>query len=49
MARPPLENFVAADLDHLARVLKRRPKKIRYRPHLLHDCLAETCLTVNTS
>ncbi|MGP3979858.1 hypothetical protein [Streptomyces sp. KR80] len=34
-----------ADLDHFARVMKRKLKKIQYRPHLLDDCLAENGLT----
>ncbi|WP_282107788.1 hypothetical protein [Streptomyces sp. F63] len=32
LAMRSLENFVAAGLDHLVRVMKRKLKKIRYRP-----------------
>jgi transposase len=42
------ENFAAASLDHLIRVLKRKLKKIQYRPHLLDGCLAETGLVIET-
>ena len=28
-------NFAAADLDGLVRIVKRKLKKIHYRPHLL--------------
>ncbi|MFE0704624.1 transposase [Streptomyces sp. NPDC058872] len=41
-----LENFAAANLDHLVRVMKRKLKKIQYRPHLLDGCLAETGLII---
>ena len=41
-------NLAAANLDHLVRVVKRRLKKIQYRPHLLEGCLAETGLTLET-
>lgn len=41
-----LANFAAANLDHLARVMKRTLKKIQYRPHVLEGCLAETGLTL---
>lgn len=44
-----LENFAAASLDHLVRILKRKLKKIQYRPHLLQGCLAETGLIIDTS
>lgn len=39
-------NFAATSLDHLLRVLKRRLKKIQYRPHLIDGCLAETGLVI---
>jgi transposase len=41
-----LANLAAANLDHLIRVVKRKLKKIQYRPHLLEGCLAETGLTL---
>ncbi|MFC1407657.1 MULTISPECIES: transposase [Streptacidiphilus] len=41
-----LANFAAANLDHLVRVMKRKLKKIQYRPHLIDACLAETGLII---
>jgi transposase len=41
-----LENFAAVNLDHLVRVVKRKLKKIQYRPCLLDGCLTETGLTI---
>jgi hypothetical protein len=41
-----LRNFAAADLDGLVRIVKRKLKKIQYRPHLLDGCLAGTGLTI---
>ena len=35
-------NFAAADLDGLVRIIKRKLKKIQYRPHLINGCLAAT-------
>jgi len=35
-------NFAAADLDGLVRIVKRKLKKIQYRPHLIDGCLAAT-------
>ena len=40
-------NFAAADLDGLVRIIKRKLKKIQYRPHLIDGCLAGTGLTSN--
>jgi hypothetical protein len=37
-------NFAAADLDGLVRIIKRKLKKIQYRPHLINGCLAATGL-----
>ena len=37
-------NFAAADLDGLVRIVKRKLKKIQYRPHLIDGCLAATGL-----
>nr|WP_229686859.1 transposase [Longimycelium tulufanense] len=45
LVKRSLANFAAANLDHLVRVLKRKLKKIQYRPHLLHGCLTETGLS----
>jgi transposase len=39
-------NFAAADLDGLVRIVKRKLKKIQYRPHLINGCLAGTGLTL---
>jgi transposase len=39
-------NFAAADLDGLARIVKRKLKKIQYRPHLISGCLTATGLTI---
>jgi transposase len=39
-------NFAAADLDGLVRIVKRKLKKIQYRPHLINGCLAATGLTI---
>jgi transposase len=46
LVKRSLANFAAANLDHLVRVVKRKLKKIQYRPHLLDGCLAETGLTI---
>ena len=39
-----MANFAAADLDGLVRIVKRKLKKIQYRPHLIDGCLAATGL-----
>ena len=39
-----MANFAAADLDSLVRIVKRKLKKIQYRPHLVDGCLAATGL-----
>ena len=39
-------NFAAADVDGLVRIIKRKLKKIQYRPHLIDGCLAATGLTI---
>ena len=41
-----MANFAAADLDGLVRIVKRKLKKIQYRPHLINGCLAGTGLTI---
>ena len=38
--------FAAADLDGLVRIVKRKLKKIQYRPHLINGCLAATDLKI---
>jgi hypothetical protein len=44
-----MANFAAADLDGLVRIVKRKLKKIQYRPHLVDDCLAATGLRIELS
>jgi transposase len=41
-----IANFAAADVDGLVRIVKRKLKKIQYRPHLLDGCLAATGLEI---
>ncbi len=41
-----MANFAAADLDGLVRIVKRKLKKIQYRPHLIDGCLAGTGLKI---
>ncbi|MFG2546962.1 hypothetical protein ACGFOM_31490 [Streptomyces sp. NPDC048594] len=42
-----LADFAAADLAHLTRVIKRKLKKIQYRPHLITGCLPPTGLDLH--
>jgi hypothetical protein len=42
-----LADFAAADLTHLTHVIKRKLKKIQYRPHLIDGCLPPTGLTLD--
>jgi len=44
-----MANFAAADLDSLVRIVKRKLKKIQYRPHLIGGCLAAAGLTSEPS
>ena len=41
-----MADFAAADLDGLVRIVKRKLKKLQYRPHLIGGCLAGTGLTL---
>ena len=41
-----MANFAAADLDGLVRIIKRKLKKIQYRPHLIDSFLAGTGLKI---
>jgi len=41
-----IANFAAPSLDHLVRIIKRKLKKIQYRPHLIDCCLAKTGLAI---
>lgn len=43
LAKRSMANL-AANLDHLTRIVKRKLKKIQYRPHLIDGCLAEAGL-----
>jgi transposase len=43
-----MANFAAADLADLIRIIKRKLKKIQYRPHLIDGCLAGTGLTIES-
>ncbi|WP_420824026.1 MULTISPECIES: IS630 family transposase [Streptomyces] len=42
-----LADFAAANLDHLSRIMKRKLKKIQYRPELIDGCLTETGLIMS--
>ena len=44
-----MANFAAANLDGLVRIIKRKLKKIQYRPHLIDGCLAGTGLKIEPS
>jgi hypothetical protein len=39
-------NFVVANVNGLVRIIKRKLKKIQYRPHLIDGCLAQAGLTI---
>ena len=41
-----MANFAAAGQAGLVRIIKRKLKKIQYRPHLIDGCLAATGLTL---
>ena len=41
-----MANFAAADQASLVRIIKRRLKKIQYRPHLINGCLAASGPTI---
>jgi transposase len=41
-----MANFAAADLGGLVRIVKRKLKKIQYKPHLIDGCLAGTGLVL---
>ena len=46
LTKRAIANFAAADLDGLVRIIKRKLKKIQYRPHLIDGCLTGTGLTI---
>ena len=41
-----MANFAAAGLHGLVRIIKRKLKKIQYRPYLIDGCPAGTGLTI---
>ena len=41
-----IANFATADQAGLVRIIKRKLKKIQYRPHLIDGCLAATSLKI---
>ena len=41
-----MANFPAADVDGLVRIVKRKLKKVQYRPYLIDGCLAGTDVTI---
>ena len=41
-----MANFLTTDLGGLVRIIKRKLKKIQYRPYLIDGCLAQTGLTI---
>ena len=47
LVKRSLVNFAAANLDHLVGVVRRKLKKIQYRPRVLEGCLAETGLVLD--
>ncbi|MFJ2582971.1 transposase [Kitasatospora aureofaciens] len=47
LLKQSIANFVAADLTSLTRIIKRKLKKIQYRPELIDGCLAGTGLAMN--
>ncbi|MEU7859894.1 hypothetical protein [Nonomuraea sp. NPDC049141] len=49
LVRLTLANFVVTDLTGLVRIVKRKLKKIQYRPRLLAECPFQTGLTLDTS
>jgi len=40
-------NFAVTDLNGLVRIVKRKLKKIQFRPHLIEGCLAGTGLIID--
>ena len=41
-----IANFAAPGLYYLVRIVRRKLKKIQYRPHLIGGCLTKTGLTI---
>jgi transposase len=46
LLRRSMANFLATDLGGLVRIIKRKLKKIQYRPYLINGCLAQTGLAI---
>jgi transposase len=46
LLRRAMGNFAAADLSGLVRIVKRKLKKIQFRPHLIEGCLTQTGLSI---
>jgi transposase len=44
-----LADFAAANLDHLTQMIKRKLKRIQYRPELIDGCLTETGLIMTNA
>ncbi len=47
LVKRTIGNLAAADLDQLARAVRRGLKKIQYRPHLIDACLTTTGLIMD--
>ncbi|MFE2285494.1 transposase [Streptomyces sp. NPDC059443] len=47
LVKRTIGNLAAANLDQMARTVKRSLKQIQYRPHLVDGCLAGTGLTMD--
>jgi transposase len=46
LLRRSMANFLTTDLGGLVRIIKRKLKKVQYRPCLIDGCLAQTGLTI---
>ncbi|MFG2919872.1 transposase [Kitasatospora sp. NPDC048298] len=47
LVKRTIGNLAAADIDQLARAVKRSLKRLQYRPHLIDGCLATTGLIMD--
>jgi hypothetical protein len=48
LAKRGIGNLAAADLDQITEAVKRRLKKIQYRPHLVDGCIAASGLALGS-
>ncbi|CAL9667862.1 hypothetical protein SUDANB2_07257 (plasmid) [Streptomyces sp. enrichment culture] len=48
LVKREIGNLAAADLTQITRAVKRRLKRIQYRPELVDGCLATTGLTLES-